>query len=61
MTGIRFATTAFVLAVSLASQAFAQQSTPAPQPPKPAATPQPAKPAAVVLSFRGSGSDIRER
>ena len=46
MTGIRFATTAFVLAVSLASQAFAQQSTPAPQPPKPAATPQPAKPAA---------------
>ena len=43
MTGIRFATTAFVLAVSLASQAFAQQS---PQPPKPAATPQPAKPAA---------------
>jgi hypothetical protein len=46
MTGIRFATTAFVLAVSLASQAFAQQSNPAPQPPKPAATPQPAKPAA---------------
>jgi len=46
MTGIRFATTAFVLAVSLASQALAQQSTPAPQPPKPAATPQPAKPAA---------------
>jgi hypothetical protein len=46
MTGIRFAATAFVLAVSLASQAFAQQSNPAPQPPKPAATPQPAKPAA---------------
>jgi hypothetical protein len=46
MTGIRFATIAFVLAVSLASQAFAQQSNPAPQPPKPAATPQPAKPAA---------------
>jgi hypothetical protein len=46
MTGIRFATTAFVLAASLASQAFAQQSNPAPQPPKPAATPQPAKPAA---------------
>jgi Invasion associated locus B (IalB) protein len=46
MTGIRFATTAFVLAASLASHAFAQQSNPAPQPPKPAATPQPAKPAA---------------
>jgi hypothetical protein len=46
MTGIRFATTAFVLAAFLASHAFAQQSNPAPQPPKPAATPQPAKPAA---------------
>jgi hypothetical protein len=46
MTGIRSATTAFVLAASLASHAFAQQSNPAPQPPKPAATPQPAKPAA---------------
>jgi hypothetical protein len=46
MTGIRFATTAFVLAAALASHAFAQQSNPAPQPPKPAATPQPAKPAA---------------
>jgi hypothetical protein len=46
MTGIRSATSAFVLAASLASHAFAQQSTPAPQPPKPAATPQPAKPAA---------------
>jgi hypothetical protein len=46
MTGIRSATSAFVLAASLASHAFAQQSNPAPQPPKPAATPQPAKPAA---------------
>jgi Invasion associated locus B (IalB) protein len=46
MTGIRSATTAFVLAAFLASYAFAQQSNPAPQPPKPAATPQPAKPAA---------------
>ena len=46
MTGIRSATSAFVLAAALGSHAFAQQSTPAPQPPKPAATPQPAKPAA---------------
>jgi hypothetical protein len=46
MTGIRSATSAFVLAACLASHAFAQQSNPAPQPPKPAATPQPAKPAA---------------
>jgi Invasion associated locus B (IalB) protein len=44
MTGIRSATSAFVLAACLASHAFAQQ--PTPQPPKPAATPQPAKPAA---------------
>jgi Invasion associated locus B (IalB) protein len=46
MTGIRSATTAFVLAAALASHAFAQQSTP--QPPKPAATP--AKPAAPAPS-----------
>lgn len=50
MTGIRSATSAFVLAASLASHAFAQQSTPAPQPPRPAATPQPAKPAAPAPS-----------
>jgi hypothetical protein len=46
MTGIRSATSAFLLAASLASPAFAQQSNPAPQPPKPAAAPQPARPAA---------------
>jgi hypothetical protein len=50
MTGIRSATSAFVLAASLASHAFAQQSNPAPQPPRPAATPQPAKPAAPAPS-----------
>jgi hypothetical protein len=48
MTRIRSATIAFVLAAALASHAFAQQSTPAPQPPKPAATP--AKPAAPAPS-----------
>jgi Invasion associated locus B (IalB) protein len=46
MTGIRSATSAFALAAFLASHAFAQQSNPAPQPPRPAAAPQPAKPAA---------------
>jgi invasion associated locus B (IalB) protein len=53
MTGTRWATTAFILATSLASVAFAQQPpkpaapAAAPQPPKPAAAPQPAKPAAT--------------
>jgi invasion protein IalB len=50
MTGTRGATTAFILATSLASVAFAQQPpkpAAAPQPPKPAAAPQPAKPAAT--------------
>src|SRR5262249_60755061 len=42
MTGMRCATTALILATSLASVAFAQQ-----QPQKPAATPQPQKPAAA--------------
>src|SRR5262245_6502789 len=42
MTGMRCATTALILATSLASVAFAQQ-----QPQKPAATPPPQKPAAA--------------
>src|SRR5262252_10770645 len=42
MIGTRCATTALILAASLASVAFAQQ-----QPAKPAATPQPQKPAAT--------------
>jgi Invasion associated locus B (IalB) protein len=50
MTGIRSATSAFVLAALLASPAFAQQSNPTPQPPRPAAAPQPAKPAAPAPS-----------
>ena len=45
MTGMRCATTALILATSLASVALAQQQPQ--QPPKPAATPQPQKPAAA--------------
>src|SRR5262245_11388990 len=46
MTGSKCATTAFVLATSLASVAFAQQPSPAtPQPAKPPTAPQAAKPA----------------
>src|SRR5262249_41349588 len=45
MTGMRCATTALILATSLASVAFAQQ--PQQQPQKPAATQQPQKPAAA--------------
>jgi hypothetical protein len=51
MIGTRCATTALILAASLASVAFAQQQpakpAAAPQPAKPAATPQPQKPAAA--------------
>src|SRR5499426_1602398 len=46
MTGMRCATTALILATSLASVAFAQQP-PQQQPAKPAAAPQPQKPAAA--------------
>src|SRR5262245_51580480 len=51
MIGTRCATTALILAASLATVAFAQQQpakpAAAPQPQKPAATPQPAKPPAA--------------
>src|SRR5262249_26799971 len=56
MIGMRSATTALILAASLASVAFAQQqpAKPAttPQPAKPAATPQPARPAAPPANPR---------
>ena len=57
MTGIRFAATAFIVATSLASGAFAQQPpkpATAPQPPKPPAAQQPAKPPATAAAPAGA-------
>jgi len=57
MTGIRFAATAFIVATSLASGAFAQQPpkpATAPQPPKPPAAQQPVKPPATAAATAGA-------